>query len=93
MSYGLVGLYAFYLIFVGYRGNASELFDAISQDAKGFAPWAVAILVLSALRKVDILKPFVNPFIGLALLTFVLRNYETVTSQIDQISGTHLAGK
>lgn len=93
MSFGLVGLYALYFIFVGYNKNASTFFEYVSEDAKGFAPWVVAILILSALRKSDTLKPMVDPFIGLALLTFVLRRYTTVAHQIDEIAGTHLEGK
>lgn len=93
MSFGLVGLYAIYFIFVGYNKNAGALFTNVAQDAKGFAPWIIAILILSALRKSDTLKPFIDPFIGLALLTFVLNNYDNVAAQIDTIAGTNLEGK
>jgi hypothetical protein len=90
MSYGLVGLYALYLMFVGVNGHASELFTDIEQDAKGFAPWLIAILVLRALSNSSTLKPMVTPFIGLAVLTFALRNYGVIVQQVDQITGLAL---
>lgn len=93
MNSGLVGLYALYLIFVGYRGNSTALFTDVSEDAKGFAPFVIAIIILASLKNSDTLKPFITPFIGLALLTFVLKNYTKVAVQVDEIAGTHLAGK
>lgn len=91
MNTGLIGLYALFLIFVGYRGNASQLFQYVSEDAKGFSEWVVAILILRALYSVDALKPFVKPFAGLAVLAFVLKNYQVVASQVDAITGTNFA--
>lgn len=90
MSYGLVGLYAVYLIFVGVHGNASPLFQAIQKDLKGYAPWVLAILVLKALYQVDSLRPAIRPFIFLAALTFILRNYTKVSGQINEITGLSL---
>jgi hypothetical protein len=92
MSYGLVGLYALYLIFVGVNGNAQPLFTQAESDAKGFAPWLLSIIVLKALYESDTLRPAVKPFIGLACLTFVLKNYTTVIEQVDQITGLKLPG-
>ncbi len=92
MAYGLVGLYALYLMFVGVNGHASELFTDIEQDAKGFAPWLLAILILRALSNVDQLKPAIKPFIGLAVLTFVVKNYGLMVSQVDEITGLNLPG-
>lgn len=88
MNAGMVGLYALFLVFVGYRGNASPLFQNISVDAKGFSEWVVAILILRALYSIDDLKPFIKPFAGLAVLTFILKNYSTVAQQVDEITGT-----
>lgn len=93
MSTGLVGLYALFLVFVGYRGNASQLFQYAGEDAKGFSEWVVAILILRALYQSDTLKPFVKPFAILAILTFVLKNYATVAQQVDEITGTHFGAK
>jgi len=91
MNTGLIGLYALFLIFVGYRGNAATLFQYVGADPKGFSEWVVAILILRALDSVDSLKPFVKPFAALAVLTFVLENYTTVASQVDAITGTTFA--
>lgn len=85
MSYGLVGLYGLYFVFVGVRGNAGKLVDNVQQDGKNFIPWILAILVLRAAYSSDTLRPMVKPFIGLAALTFFLRNYGKVVSQVNQI--------
>lgn len=85
MSYGLVGLYGIYLMFVGIHGNAGKLVTNVQQDGKNFIPWVLAILVLRAMYASDTLKPMVKPFIGLAALTFFLRNYAKVVTQLNQI--------
>lgn len=92
MNAGLVGLYALYFIFVGINGNSKPLMTQIESDAKGFAPWLISIIVLKSLYSVDSLRPAVKPFIGLAVLTFVLKNYGTVIGQIDAITGLQLPG-
>lgn len=85
MSYGLVGLYGLYFVFVGMRGNAGALTTNVSQDGKNFIPWILAILVLRAAYASDTLRPMVKPFIGLAALTFFLKNYAKVTAQLNEI--------
>lgn len=90
MSYGLVGVYALYFIFVGINGNSAPMAEAIESDAKAFAPWLLAILVLKALSSSDTLAPLVKPFIGLALVTFTLKNYDAIVGQIDTITGLNL---
>lgn len=90
MSYGLVGLYALYFIFVGVNGNATPMATAMESDAKGFAPWLLAIIVLKALSTSDTLEPMIKPFIALALVTFTLKNYDQIVLQIDEITGLGL---
>lgn len=90
MSYGLIGIYAIYFIYVGVNGNANEMTKAIEADAKGFAPMVLAILLLKALSTSDTLKPMINPFIGLALLTFTLKNYDKIASQLNAVTGLSL---
>lgn len=90
MSYGLVGLYALYFIFVGINGNAVEMVKAMEQDTKQFAPWLLAILVLKALSKSDTVRPLITPFIALALVTFTLSNYGQIVSQINEVTDLHL---
>jgi len=92
VSYALVGLYGLYLMFVGIKGNSTQLKDFISADFKGFWPWLIAILVLRAAYNVDALKPVVKPFIYLAVLTFVLKNYGKLVYQANQITGLSLPG-
>jgi hypothetical protein len=83
ISAGLVGMYALYFVFVGMRGNAPALMEDVSQDVKGFIPWIIAILVLRGLYGSDTLRPLIKPFIALAVLTFVLKNWATVASQVN----------
>lgn len=90
MSYGLVGMYALYFIFVGINGNAAPMAKGMQDDAKGFAPWLLAILILKAMASSDTIRPLVNPFIGLALVTFTLKNYSQIVGQIDEITGLNL---
>lgn len=90
MAYGLIGLYALYLIFVGFNGNANTALKSIESDAKGFAPWLLAIVALKALSSSDTIAPMVKPFIGLAILTFVLRNFTQMKSQVTEITGINL---
>lgn len=93
MAYGLVGLYGLFLIFVGSKGNTVALKNELSQDAKGFSAWLIAILVLRALYSVDAIRPAIKPFMWLAILTFFLKNYGTVVNQIDEITGLKLPSK
>jgi len=90
MSYGLIGLYSLYFIFVGINGNAAPMTTAMEQDAKGFAPWLLAILILKALSNSDTLAPMIKPFIALALVTFVLKNYSQIVAQVDEVTGLNL---
>lgn len=85
MSYGLVGAFAIYFVLVGINGNSSKLVTLVERDGRQFLPWILAILVLRALYNVESLRPMVKPFIGLAILTFVLKNWSNVASQLNQL--------
>jgi hypothetical protein len=85
VAYGLIGLYALYFILVGAHGNAQKMVAQVQTDGKGFVPWIIAILVLRALYGSETLRPMIKPFIALAALTFVLRNYATVSRQVNQL--------
>jgi hypothetical protein len=91
MNSGLVGLYGLYLLFVGYHGNTKTLFTMFGQDAKSFAPVVIAVVILAGLNKSDTLKPFIGPFIGLALLTFALTQYGNIAGNVDNLFGTHFS--
>lgn len=87
MAYGLIGLYGLYLVFVGYKGNQSTLFQMVSQDGPGFMPWLIAVVVLGTMYRSDTLKPVVKPFIALLLLTFVLKNFNQLKGQLQSVLG------
>lgn len=87
MNYTLIGLYGVYLVFVGMAGKSADLKALFESDIKGFAPWAVAIVILKVMYDVDSLKPAVKPFIFLAVLTFVLKNWNMLVNQANSISG------
>jgi hypothetical protein len=89
MAYGLIGLYAVYFILVGVHGNAKALVSQVQSDGKNFMPWLVAILVLRALYSVETLRPLIKPFIALAGLTFFLKNYATIVTQLNQLLPTN----
>lgn len=90
MAYGLVGLYGLFFLFVGAKGNAVPMKDEIGQDARGFFPWIMAILILRGLYSIDAIRPIIKPFMFLAVLTFFLKNYGTVTKQVNEITGLNL---
>ena len=90
MAYGMIGLYALYLIFVGVNQNAVPLYNEVQKDVKGFAPWLLCIIILKALNEVEQLQPAVKPFIGLAILTFTLRHYGTMVGELEEITGLEL---
>lgn len=92
MSAGLVGLYAIYFVLVGIKGNAGALKDNVLTDGKGFLPFIIAILVLRAAYASDTLKPLVKPFVVLAALAFILKNYGKIIPQINKITGLNLPG-
>lgn len=90
MAYGLVGLYGLFLIFVGSKGNTEKLQSQVGQDAKGFMPWLIAILILRALYSIESVRPVVKPFMFLAVLTFFLKNYGAVAKEVNGITGLNL---
>lgn len=90
MNYGLVGLYGLYLVFVGVNKHAAELKNEIAGDVRGFVPWLLAVVVVMALYRSDTLKPMLRPFIALALVAFVLKNYSKIVSQVNTIGNLHL---
>ena len=87
MAYGLIGLYGIYLIFVGYKGNTQALFSNLSNDAPGFLPWLIVVVVLGTMYRSDTLRPIIKPFIALAILTFVLKNFGTLKSELASLVG------
>lgn len=79
------GLYALYLVVVGLQGNASKLISELKTDASGYIPWLLAIVAIAIMAQSESLQKVIKPFIVLLILTFVLRNFATIESQIKAI--------
>ena len=81
----IIGLYGIYLLMVGVSGNAKTLQQYASADAAGFLPWAVSLGVIAVLYEIPETKRLAGPFLLLAALAFVLRNFTTLQTQFRQL--------
>lgn len=90
MNTALVGLIGIYAVGVGLHGNAGAAWSAIAQDAQGFVPWLLAVVVLRVAYNSSTLRPLVGPFVGLAVLVYILRYYALFAQQINEIAGSQL---
>lgn len=92
MSSALVGLYGVYFLLVGVHGNSSKLLTLTEENGQDFLVWILAIIVLAALYHVKAIRPAIKPFIALAALVFVLKNWNTVAAQLNDIlpSSVHI---
>lgn len=81
----VIGLYAVFLLMVGFNGNSDELIKKLRNDAPGFLPWAVSLGVLAVAYDNKNTRPVAEPFIFLLILTFVVKNFGTLESQAKQI--------
>ena len=77
----IIGLYGIYLLMVGVNGNAKTLAAYASADAAGFLPWAVSLGVIAVMYEIPETKRLAGPFLLLAALAFVLRNFTTLQTQ------------
>lgn len=82
----IIGLYGIFVFMVGISGNSESLLKEVKQDAPGFLPWALSIGVLAVLNEFPQTEKIVAPFIGLLILAFVLRNFETLKKQFNDLS-------
>lgn len=80
---GSIGVYS---LLVGFNGNGPELVEMGVQDAKGFLPWAISAGVLAFLYEYEYTRPVVAPFLVLMILGFVLRNFETLKTQLSALT-------
>lgn len=69
----LTAVYGFYLVMVGAKGNACNLFTMVSQE-KQFLYWVVVLIVLSALWETESGEQFAKPFAALIVIGFLLHN-------------------
>ena len=85
MSNLLVGFYALYFFMTAYKGDSQKVMGLVQQDAPKFLPWAVVIVVLSMLYNNDKTHKIVEPFIFLAVLAFVLKNFGVISAEFSKI--------
>lgn len=77
----IIGLYGLFLMFVGFAGNFPKLAEATAQDGPPFLQWAFAIGVLAVLYEYPETRKIATPFIVLAVLGFILSNYDRLQSE------------
>ena len=80
---GSLGVYA---LLLGFNGNGPQAVEMATDDARGFFPWAIAAGVLAFAYEYEYTRPIVGPFLFLAILGFVLRNFETLKNQLAALS-------
>jgi len=95
MTQLLVLLAGIYAIAVGYHGNGDALFAQLGKDMPAFAPWIVAILILSMLAVNQYTEELGRPLLLLIVLGLVLRDWPKIkatgTAAYDQITGKGVA--
>lgn len=82
----IIGIYGLYLLLVGFNGNSKALLDKGTSDASGFLPWAISIGVLAVMYENDYTKRIAQPFIFLLILTFIVKNFEVLREQFNQLN-------
>lgn len=81
-----IGVYGIYLILVGMNGNAGLLANKVQEDAPKFLPWIVAIFVIAAINgSSEAGRKITGPFVFLLVLSFVLKRFDTLKSQSEQL--------
>mgnify|MGYP000966960069 CR=1 FL=1 len=82
----IVGSIGVYALLVGLNGNAAKGVSLALEDAPGFLPWAISAGVLAAAYEYGPTRPLVGPFLFLAILGFVLNNFDTLKSEFSKLS-------
>ena len=80
MSQLLLLIAGVYAIAVGFHGNGASLFHQLGQDMPHFAPWIVAILILSLLAVNEYTEELGRPLLLLIVLGLVLRDWQQIKS-------------
>ena len=78
MTQLLVLLAGIYAVAVGYHGNGAALFAQLGRDMPSFAPWIVAILILSMLAVNEYTEELGRPLLLLILLGLILRDWPKI---------------
>ena len=92
MFYGLIGLYGVYLIFIGFNGNGSKLGTAVKTDAPGFIPWLVAVYVMYFFYKNEKTHNFGVAFAWLIGIGFVVKNFDSIRTELNKIKNISRSG-
>ena len=87
----IVAAFGAYFAFVGFRGNSDKFLTLVNEDAKGFAPWAIAVGTLVILNEIPATKQMAKPFLFLMVLSFVLKNFDSMQSEFRKLTGTNAA--
>ena len=82
----IIAAYGLYLIMVGFNQNSKKLLGYIENDIGGFFPWAVSIAVLAVAYNSEYTKKVVEPFIVLATVTFILKNFTKLQNEYNRIN-------
>lgn len=85
----IIAAYGIYVLLVGIAGNSNALVAEAQSDAPGFVPWAVSIAVLAVINEIPATHKLAAPFLTLLVLTFFLRNFETLREQFRSITGAN----
>ena len=78
--------YGIYALLVGMNGNGRQLLAEAEKDVGGFLPWVISIAVLAVIWEIPATKKLAAPFLTLAVLTFILSNWDTLQTQFGAIS-------
>lgn len=81
-----IGVYGLYLILVGLKGNAGLLAGKVQDDVPKFLPWIIAIFVLAFVSSSsEAGRKITGPFIALLILAFVLKRFDTLKAQSQEL--------
>lgn len=86
MNLMIIMAYGIYAMLVGMNWNGRKLIEEFDKDVGGFLPWAISIGVLAVIWEIPATKKLAAPFLMLAVLTFVLRNFDTLKAQFNSLS-------
>jgi hypothetical protein len=92
MSALVIALLGVYILLVGVRGNTGQFLEYLETDTPGFLPWAVSIGVIVILNEIPATQKLAAPFLFLMVLTFVLRNFENLRAQFNELQTAATGG-
>ena len=88
MNGAILGIYSALLFGVVAAGNSKTLIDYVKEDAGGYFPWLMAVLVLSMLNNFEPTRQLVMPFIALLIINYFLKNWSIIEAQFSDFYNT-----